>query len=84
MTTLEQFKNAGKQVTMSNVQTREYKLMYYFGVWVTSERIYAESDNEAIYDADRAEKKASDKLVYALWCGKRMVKKYNLPIQNNH
>lgn len=83
MTTLEQFKNAGEQVTMSNVQTREYRLMYYFGVWMTSERIYAESDAEAIYDADHAEKKAIDKLVYALWCGKRMVKRYT-DYHNNH
>lgn len=34
----------------SNMKT--YKLMYFFGVWHTAETYAAESDDEAIHDAD--------------------------------
>lgn len=73
---------AEKMADIDNVKVREcidikeYKLMYLFGTWITSERIYAESDEEAIYDADECKKIASDKLQYALWCGNRLVKRY--------
>lgn len=41
--------------TTSNMTTlviSEYKLMYFFGTWVTKEVLYAESNAEAIHDAD--------------------------------
>jgi hypothetical protein len=55
--------------------------MYFYGVWHTKSMIFAESDAEAIYDA-RCEVKGSKaavngKLPYALWCGNRLVKKFN-------
>ena len=31
---------------------KEYRLMYLWGAWITEARIYAESDEEAIYDSD--------------------------------
>lgn len=74
-----------------NLTTREYRLMYYFGVWHTKSIIYAECDAEAIFDA-RTEFKSinpANKLPYALWCGNRIVKKFNYtgsaynPIFNN-
>lgn len=62
-----------------NLTTREYRLMYYFGVWYTSAIIYAECDAEAIFDAreDFKTAKAADRLPYALWCGNRLVKRFN-------
>ncbi|MBO5814017.1 MAG: hypothetical protein J6R13_05835 [Alistipes sp.] len=59
--------------------TREYRLMYYFGVWYTHSTIYAECDAEAIFDARTEFKavKSADKLPYALWCGNRLVKRFN-------
>ena len=75
MTTLETLQNA--VITLREIKTYEYKLRYYYaGLWFTSETIIADSDYEAIFDADRAEKKASDKLVYALWRGNRVIKRY--------
>ena len=52
--------------------------MYYFGVWMTHEVLAAESDAEAIFDADMsvANAPAKDKLTYALWQGNRKVKTY--------
>jgi hypothetical protein len=52
--------------------------MYYFGVWMTHEVFAAESDAEAIFDADMsvANAPAKDKLTYALWQGNRKVKTY--------
>lgn len=32
---------------------KEYRLMYLFGTWVTDSTIYAETDEEAIYDSDK-------------------------------
>ncbi len=61
------------------LRVKEYCLMYYVGVWFTSERFCAESDEEAIFDADMAEKKASNRLQYALFCGNRLVKRYAEP-----
>ena len=79
MTTLEQFKRAAEQANAntSEPEFKEYKLMYYFGTWITNCKLYAENDQEAIYDADRCVKIANDKLNYALWCGNRKVKEYN-------
>ena len=59
----------------------EYRLMYFFGCWVTHSMIYAESDAEAIFDA-RSEVKetkaaVNGQLPYALFQGNRLVKRYN-------
>lgn len=64
-------------IEMLDIDTREYRLMYFFGVWVTANIVYAESDAEAIFDTRSAVKEAEDKLPYALWCGNRLVKKFN-------
>ena len=52
--------------------------MYYFGAWITKETFAAESDAEAIFDADMivATAPARGKLTYALWQGNRKVKTY--------
>lgn len=78
-TLLNIFKNVNP--VESEFTTREYRLMYFYGVWHTKSMIYAESDAEAIYDA-RCEAKDSKaavngKLPFALWCGNRIVKKFN-------
>lgn len=57
-------------------RTKEYRLMYFFSAWVTSECIYAENDEEAIFDADNTPKIAADTLQYALFCGNKLIKKY--------
>lgn len=80
MTTLLNIFKSVNQVE-SEFTTREYRLMYFYGVWHTKSMIYAESDAEAIYDA-RCEVKGSKaavngKLPCALWCGNRIVKKFN-------
>lgn len=76
------FLEAAKSVVVEDkpISVKDYRLMYYVGVWMTSERFCAESDEEAIFDADMAEKKASDRLQYTLWCGNRKVKNYPKPI----
>ena len=53
--------------------------MYLFGAWVTKEVIIAETDNEAIFDADEAfanSNLANWKYSVALFCGNRKVKQY--------
>lgn len=65
----------------SEIITREYRLMYFYGVWQTKSVIYAESDAEAIYDA-RCEVKGSEaavngKMPYALFRGNKLVKQFN-------
>lgn len=59
---------------------KEYRLMYLWGAWVTSEKFSAESDNEAIYDADDSfnTNSALQSWPYevALFCGNRQVKAY--------
>lgn len=57
---------------------KTYKVMYYFGTWMTHEVLAAESDAEAIFDADMsvATAPARGKLTYALWQGNRKVKTY--------
>ena len=61
-------------------QTSEYKLMYRFGAWVTEARLYAETDGEAIHDADENYNgnKHLQNWPYevALFCGNRRVKTY--------
>lgn len=69
------------EATFSNPLTIEYRLMYYFGGWVTKSMIYAESDAEAIYDArnEVMQSKAAkaNKMPYALFKGNRLVKRFN-------
>lgn len=63
-----------------NVNTRKYRLMYFFGAWVTKEVIYAENDAEAIFDADEVYKTSNMnnwKYAVVLWCGNRRVKYYD-------
>lgn len=62
-----------------NIKT--YRLMYFFGTWVTDCTICAECDKEAIFDCDEimAHKDSLKNWNYpvALWCGNRRVKDYN-------
>ena len=39
------------QVRIGDPRISEYRLMYRFGAWVTKQRIYAEDDDEAVFDA---------------------------------
>ena len=62
------------------INLTEYKLMYFFGTWVTKTIIPAECDAEAIFDADEAYNNSNLKnwqYPVALWCGNRRVKNYN-------
>ena len=66
-------------INLSEVVTREYRLMYMYGAWVTKSVIYAENDAEAIFDADMdfSDSRLGDlKHGVALFCGNRMVKSY--------
>lgn len=38
-------------IKVCDPKTREYRLMYRWGAWVTNSRIFAESDAEAVHDA---------------------------------
>lgn len=68
-------------ITLSEPSTKTYKLMYFFGTWHTSELFAAESDNEAIFDADESYNGNANlhnwHYPVALWCGNRQVKSYN-------
>lgn len=63
-----------------NPEVQEYRLMYLFGAWITKERIYAETDEEAIHDADEVYKEAKSlhewRYRVALMQGDRVVKEY--------
>ena len=64
-------------ITLPTLKT--YKLMYFFGVWVTKSIIPAENDKEAIFDSDDifSESRLKDwKHGVALFCGNRKVKTY--------
>lgn len=66
--------------TTAAPRTKEYRLMYNFGAWVTKEVIIAENDAEAVFDADMSFANSSlDNWKYgvALFCGNRKVKQYN-------
>lgn len=54
-----------------SLQVKEYRLMYYFGCWLTAKKIYAEDDAEAIFDAQ--EHISTKRLRWALFCNGRMV-----------
>lgn len=64
---------------------KEYRLMYLFGAWVCDRRIYAETDAEAVHDADEAYQEAENLHTWhgvALVQGNRFVKMYR-PIRMN-
>lgn len=67
-------------ITMSEtINTKEYKVMFKFGAWLSKETFTAESDAEAIFDADAIVNNSNLKNWQngvALWCGNRMVKQY--------
>ena len=61
----------------SNTTTREYRVMYLFGAWVTKEIIFAETDAEAKFDAaESAESLKNWPYAVALFCGNRKVVSY--------
>ena len=64
---------------------KEYRLMYMFGAWVCDRFIYAETDAEAVHDADEAYQEAVNLHTWhgvALVQGNRLVKMYR-PIRMN-
>ena len=67
-------------ITISEtINTKEYKVMFKFGTWLSKETFAAESDAEAIFDADAIVNNSNLKNWQngvALWCGNRMVKQY--------
>ena len=65
-------------ITLSAPAFREYRLMYFFGAWITKEVIVAEDDTEAIYDARAtfAESLADWGHGVALFCGNRKVMQF--------
>ena len=68
------------EITLSTPDFKEYKLMYFFGTWMTKEVIIAENDNEAIFDANASfagSRLAGWNYDVALFCGNRKVKQYN-------
>lgn len=76
--TAQDFANAvaKNKVQFSELHISEYTLRYWFGTWHTACKIYAEDDNEAIFDADHTERTANDKLTYALFKGNKKIKEY--------
>lgn len=69
-------------ITLNEPNIKQYRLMgYYMGGWWTICKVYAESDNEAIFDADESYNANTNPNDWdypvALWCGNRIVKKYN-------
>lgn len=70
-----------------NPEVQEYCLMYLFGAWVTKETIHAETDEEAIFDADAAFKEAKTLHHWngvALVQGYRFVKMYRPIREDDH
>ncbi len=66
-------------------KVKEYRLMYMFGAWVCDRCIYAETDVEAVHDADEAYQEAENlhtRHGVALVQGDRFVKMYR-PIRMN-
>lgn len=58
---------------------KTYKVMYFFGAWISKETFAAESDAEAIFDADmifESSRLQNWQHGVALWCGNRLVKRY--------
>jgi hypothetical protein len=66
-------------MTTTTTTLKTYKVMYFFGAWVTKETFAAESDKEAIFDADMiiSNSNLNDwQHGVALFCGNRKVKTY--------
>lgn len=64
---------------ISTPRLSEYRLMYLFGAWITHEVICAESDAEAIFDADASftqSRLQNWKHGVALFKGNKRVKTY--------
>lgn len=76
----EQGRPYGDAEKSQDPEVQEYRLMYLFGAWITKERIYAETDEEAIHDADEVYKEAKSlhewRYRVALMQGDRVVKEY--------
>lgn len=53
-----------------------YTIQYQFGGWHKANTLFAESDEEAIFDCDRTRKKAIKKLTYGLFKGSELIKVY--------
>ena len=69
----------GVKISAELPKMKEYRLMYFFGTWVTKSIIPAECDKEAIFDADDEYNESNLKswqYPVALWCGNRKVKSY--------
>ena len=63
-----------------NFKVREYVLSYYVGVWETTKRIYAESEEEAIYDAiEYLKEERCDRLDYCLFLGNKKIMGFPAP-----
>lgn len=74
-------------VAVSTPEVQQYRLMYLFGAWVTKETIHAETDEEAIFDADAAFKEAKTLHNWngvALVQGNRFVKMYRPIREDDH
>lgn len=69
------------KISTSLPKTKEYRLRYFFGTWMTSSIIFAETDAEAIHDCDEVYNEngnlADWRYPVALFCGNRKVKEYN-------
>lgn len=69
----------GEVKLQENIVTKKYCIYYWYGCWTPRKSFYAESDAEAIFDADIefANSKLQDwKHDVALFCGNRKVKQY--------
>jgi hypothetical protein len=64
-----------------DLKVYEYRLMYFFGCWITAQKIYAENDAEALYDINQD--LVSPTFRFALWCGNRKVKDITEPTWND-
>lgn len=68
---------ANTSIEVNAPEPKEYRLMYFWGAWVTKYIIYAESDAEAIFDADVKMLEGHNHCFsYALFGSKGMVKRY--------
>ena len=72
----------GEVKMQEKINTKEYCIYYWFGFWHPTKSFYAESDAEAIFDADAefANNKNLQNWKHdvALFCGNRKVKQYVL------
>lgn len=67
------------KIEMSEPTLKVYRLMYKFGAWVTKATLAAESDREAIHDADElfnTSRLQNWEFGVKLFCENRVVKTY--------